>query len=37
MENMNDSLVKSIWGIKDIGWVHLQASGTAGGILLMWN
>lgn len=37
MEVIDDRFIKSIWGIKDFGWLHRPALGLARGILLLWN
>lgn len=34
---INDTTIKSVWKIKDVGWLHLLAAGLAGGIVILWN
>lgn len=37
LDSIDRRLVKSIWSSKRIGWMALDAQGSAGGILLMWR
>lgn len=32
-----DSIVREVWGSRYIKWISLNAVGTAGGILLLWD
>jgi hypothetical protein len=36
-ENISVGTIRSLWGGPFTGWVVLPASGTSGGILLMWD
>jgi hypothetical protein len=37
MEQITASIVRGLWGGSFMGWTVLPASGTSGGILLMWD
>lgn len=37
LSGMDTSMVRSIWGGNFVDWIHLDAVGTSGGILLMWD
>ena len=37
MDSFNLRLVKSLWGHQHVDWVALDATNTAGGIVLMWD
>lgn len=35
--SMSDLIVKELWGNKSCDWVCLEATGSAGGILICWD
>lgn len=34
---INNATIKSLWKIKDVGWLHLSAMGSVRVIVIMWN
>lgn len=36
-ENCSVSMVRHVWGSRWVDWVEVKASGTRGGILIMWD
>lgn len=30
-------LIQSLWSFRNVGWIALEANGSTGGILIMWN
>lgn len=37
LEKCSENLVKSIWGIKNVGLCTVDAKGSAGGLIIMWR
>lgn len=36
LEGNNGEVIKQVWGNKGVKYAQLEASGTRGGILMMW-